>query len=313
MTFKQSIRNDLGTLSDFELNRLDQFGRVNHQTLGHQMNDPQFRPIVEDLAQEELANRERRRVAAAYEDESLMGSSVGLSPDDPFVNDRIDPLENGMSAFDTAQSEVNSFHAPSEPLQSPDNSPKGGSSGSDSALTEREQKALLLHFVSTTLIPLSVTDADDYTSSCSDCSVSPIADGPHHEDECQFHYAYLKLDTENAHNSDCRHCEARPAVSGFHHEGSCPRGIPAIATWSVTASNYDVACSSCKSKPDSEGSHHDSSCEYHAPLPLYHTDQAHSGYCKACGALPYVAGPQHKHDCERHIDGIPIPVALVSD
>lgn len=314
MTFKQSIRQDLGTLSDFELNRLNQTGRVNHHTLGHQMNDPQFRPIVEDLAQDELAHREKQRIAAAYEDELARGDPLSSMGEDSIGGGTMNSLDLGpSSSLDSTQPASDPFIPPTDPHQSSPTNLGDTDSNEDISLSEREQKALLLHFVSTTLVPLSVADSDDYSASCSDCSASPIVDGPHHEQSCQYQHPHLKPDTANAHDSDCRHCEARPAVAGFHHEADCPRGFPAVATWSVTASNYGVACSDCGSKPDSEGPHHDSSCKYHAPVPLYHTDQAHSGYCKECGALPYVAGPHHRHDCVRHIGGIPIPLGLVDD
>jgi hypothetical protein len=314
MTFKQSIRQDLGTLSDFELNRLNRTGRVNHQTLGHQMNDQEFRPIVEDLAQDELARREERRIAAAYEDEIARGDPLGSIREDSIGEDPMNSLDLGPpSPVDTTQQASTPLEPPADPPKPDPTNLKDNDSSDKISLSEREQQALVLHFVSTTLVPLAVTDPDDYSESCSDCSTSPIVDGPHHDQSCQYHHPHIKLDTANAHKTDCRHCEARPAVAGFHHEADCPRGLLAVATWSVTASNYGVACSDCGSKPDSEGPHHDSSCKYHAPVPLYHTDQAHSGYCKECGALPYVAGPHHRHDCVRHIGGIPIPLGLVDD
>ena len=180
---------------------------------------------------------------------------------------------------------------------------------SETELSDEDKLALFIHFLSTTVVPLDICDADDYQNQCDDCGVAPTTDGPHHDPSCSNNHPFVRLDTKNAHNTDCRHCEARPAVAGFHHEEECPRGFPAITNWSVGSQSYEVSCSNCGETPDSEGPHHDPDCSAHADIPLYHTSLAHSGYCAECGALPFVAGPHHRTTCDRYIDRVPIRLA----
>lgn len=179
-------------------------------------------------------------------------------------------------------------------------------------LSDEEKAALAIHFLSTTVVPLEMVDGDDYGHKCKYCDeeVRPIAEGPQHESGCQRHSPYLKYDADASHKYYCTHCDARPFVAGFHHRPDCPRGFPAITPWEVQRSDYKHECD-CGVRPISEGPHHSSSCEYHAEIPLFHTERAHEYYCTHCEARPFAAGPHHREDCQRHMDELPIPVGLL--
>lgn len=181
-------------------------------------------------------------------------------------------------------------------------------------LSDEDKAALLLHILSTTVIPLEIVDGDDYKHKCKHCDeeVRPIATGPQHESDCRRHSSVLKYDSEASHKYHCTHCDARPFVAGFHHRPDCPRGFPGITPWEVQRGDYKHECD-CGVRPISEGPHHTSSCEHHAEIPLFHTERAHEYHCTHCEARPFPAGPHHKDDCQRHMTEIAIPVGLVSD
>jgi hypothetical protein len=181
-------------------------------------------------------------------------------------------------------------------------------------LSDQEKTALVIHFLSTTIIPLELVDEDDYGHKCRYCDemVRPIAEGPQHESGCQRRSPHLKYDADASHKYKCTHCDARPFVAGFHHRPDCPRGFPAITLWEVQNSDYKHKCD-CGVRPISEGPHHSSSCEHHAEIPLFHTERAHEYYCTHCEAKPFIAGPHHKEDCQRHMDEIAIPIGLLTN
>lgn len=183
------------------------------------------------------------------------------------------------------------------------------------SLSDEEKAALTLHILSTTIIPLRISD--DYKHKCKYCSedVRPLTEGPHHESSCVRNASVLKYDTDLAHEHKCMHCDARPSVAGFHHTEDCSRGFPGLPMWSVERDDYKHKCKYCNSevRPISEGPHHEEDCERHAPFPLFHTDLAHKYHCTHCDAQPFVAGPHHHQSCQRHVKEIAIPSGLLKN
>lgn len=182
------------------------------------------------------------------------------------------------------------------------------------SLSDEEKAALEVAFVSTTALPLSMVDPDDYKHKCKYCDdeVRPFSEGPHHESSCRRHAPFLRFDATQAHDKKCRHCSARPFVAGFHHKADCPRGFPAVTPWDVERDDHGNKCKHCGVRPFSEGPHHDEDCSRHAGLPLFHTDLAHKYHCTHCEARPFTAGPHHKKSCQRHVDKLAIPVPVFS-
>jgi hypothetical protein len=69
MTYKESIRQDLRYKNGMELQRMKN-GRIDDSSLaGFVEENPQFQPVVQDMAQERLNIREQERIAAAAQQE----------------------------------------------------------------------------------------------------------------------------------------------------------------------------------------------------------------------------------------------------